>query len=86
MNCSHCIQSTNDKLKHSKEILEQEKSALDKKVRELTFKLEVRAEDLSKKEVGIGSELSCDLGDLENCVVYTVTVEVLCLHRNTCSA
>ena len=32
--------------------LKEEKTALDKRVRELTFKLEVRVEDLGKKEVG----------------------------------
>ena len=47
----YCIQKVNSKLKQSKEILEQEKAALDKHVRELTVKLEVRQEDLGKKEV-----------------------------------
>lgn len=45
-----------DKTEQTK-MLEDEKVALDKRVRDLAFKLEVRAEDLSKKEVG--STLSC---------------------------
>ena len=32
--------------------MEEDKAALDKRVMELTFKLEVRVEDLGKKEVG----------------------------------
>ena len=32
--------------------LEEERAALDKRVRELTFKLEVRVDDIGKKEVG----------------------------------
>ena len=52
LNCSHCFQGAKDKLEGAKETLEAEKVALEKQVRELTFRLEVRAEDLSKKEVG----------------------------------
>ena len=52
LNCSHCLKGARDKLERFKETLEAEKAALDKQVRELTFKLEVRAEDLNKKEVG----------------------------------
>ena len=52
LNCSHCLKATRDRLERFKETLEAEKPALDKQVRELTFKLEVRTEDLYKKEVG----------------------------------
>lgn len=45
-----------DELKDEEEDLMQtfkaEKTALEKRVRELTYKLEVRVEDLEKKEVG----------------------------------
>ena len=40
-----------DKLQRSIETLENEKALLDERVRELTFKLEVRVEDLQMKEV-----------------------------------
>lgn len=39
------------KLAKFKETLEEEKAALEKQVRQLTFKLEVREEDLAKQEV-----------------------------------
>ena len=52
LNCSHCIKGAKDKLEKSKETLEAEKAALDEQVRELNFRLEVRVEDLGKKEVG----------------------------------
>lgn len=42
---------TKDKLEIAKETLEAEVAALEKQVRALTYKLEVREEDLSKKEV-----------------------------------
>ena len=38
-------------LEQSKKTLEEEKAARDKRVRDLTLKLEVREEDITKKEV-----------------------------------
>ena len=51
LNCFHCFLITKDKLEIAKETLEAEVAALEKQVRALTYKLEVREEDLSKKEV-----------------------------------
>ena len=51
LNCSHCFKDAMSMLEKSKETLEAEKAALYKQVRVLTFKLEVREEDLNKKEV-----------------------------------
>ena len=48
---SHFVKDAKAKVQQSEETLKEEKSAADKKVRELTFKLDVRAEDISKKEV-----------------------------------
>lgn len=51
MNCFHPFKGARDRLERAREALEEAKVALEKQVRELTYKLEVRAEDLSKKEV-----------------------------------
>ena len=45
-------QSARDNLEQSKRTLEKQNSDLEKAVKKLTFKLEVRVEDLGKKEVG----------------------------------
>ena len=47
----YCIQSAIDKLEQYKGTAEEDKITYDRQVRELTFKLEVRMEDLSRKEV-----------------------------------
>lgn len=52
LNCSQYFKGARDKLERSKKTLEAEKAALDKQVRQLTFQLEVRMDDFSKKEVG----------------------------------
>ena len=60
LNCFHPIKDARDKFERSKKTLEEERAALDKQVRELTFKLEVRVEELDKKEVGRQKIFSCD--------------------------
>lgn len=54
----HYLKRTRAKLAKSKQSLEAEKAALDKQVRGLTFKLQVRAEDIAKKEVGMQNYIS----------------------------
>ena len=76
---SHCLKGISEELARSKAIVETKKVALEKRVIELTDELNVRGEDLSKKEVGrqnnphphaLSDKFSWRLQDLE---VYTVT-------------
>lgn len=73
LNISLCIKGARNKLENSKEMLEVEKAALVKQVRELNFKLEVRMEDLGKKEVGKRKDhqnIPRELHDLKSCEIF----------------
>ena len=53
------IDQLEDERKDLMETFEAEKTALEKRVKELTYKLEVRVEDLEKKEVGTPKSHLC---------------------------
>ena len=55
-------------------VLEEEKATLEKEVRDLTFELQVGAEDLSKKEVGRQKILS----NAKTSIVYQILHCAVC--------